>query len=320
MGLIRPDPAKLDPHYLLYYFLSPEFQDLIRARTIAGSTVERILIQEVPSFPILIPTLAEQRAIARILGALDNKIELSRRMNRTLEAMAQALFKSWFVDFDPVTAKAAGLQPHGMNAETAALFPVRFHDSQLGSIPEAWKVGIISDLAQVTSGKRPGARSKIKSAEKSIPLFGSGGIMGYVSEPLYSSPTLVTGRVGTLGQIFRFSKPCWPSDNTLVTNAQIPHYHEFLYFQLLQVDFDSITRGSTQPLVTQSDLQAQKIVIAPETIIEAFHKITDSLLSRIDYNDNENSTLANIRDALLPRLLSGELRLRQAEKVLETIE
>jgi type I restriction enzyme S subunit len=111
MGLMRPNPAKLDSRFLLYYYLSRDFQEVIRERTIHGSTVERLALIEFPQFPLRIPPLAEQKAIAAVLGALDDKIELNRRMNATLEAMARALFQSWFVDFDPVRAKLDGRQP-----------------------------------------------------------------------------------------------------------------------------------------------------------------------------------------------------------------
>ncbi|MBZ0288727.1 MAG: restriction endonuclease subunit S, partial [Anaerolineae bacterium] len=126
MALMRPDTSKVDPNFLLFAYLSPEFQDTIRERTIHGSTVDRIGLIEFPSFPIRVPPLSEQRAIANILGSLDDKIEVNRRMNATLEATARALFKSWFVDFDPVHYKARGEQPPGMDAETAALFPDSF--------------------------------------------------------------------------------------------------------------------------------------------------------------------------------------------------
>ncbi len=106
MGLLRPDKNKVDPRYLLFAFLGPDFQQEIKKRTIYGATVERIALRELPEFPIRLPPLPEQRAIAHILGTLDDKIELNRQMNRTLEAMAQALFKSWFIDFDPVVVNA----------------------------------------------------------------------------------------------------------------------------------------------------------------------------------------------------------------------
>ncbi len=138
MALMRPHPEKVDGRFLLFAFLGPLFQDVLRSRTIHGSTVDRIPLTDFPSFPIKVPSLPEQRAIAHILGSLDDKIELNRRLNQTLEEIARALFTSWFVRFDPVRAKAAGRQPEGMDAETAALFPSEFEESALGPFPKGW--------------------------------------------------------------------------------------------------------------------------------------------------------------------------------------
>jgi type I restriction enzyme S subunit len=135
MGLLRARNGEMDERFLLYAYLGPQFQETLRARTVPGSTVDRIPLIDMPQFPMLVPTdLDEQRAIAHILGTLDDKIELNRRMNETLEAMARALFKSWFVDFDPVLAKAAGRDP-GLPKPIADLFPDSFEDSELGEIP-----------------------------------------------------------------------------------------------------------------------------------------------------------------------------------------
>jgi type I restriction enzyme S subunit len=146
MGLLRALPGKVDNRFLLYAYLGPRFQATLHSRTIHGSTVDRIPLIDMPSFPIEVPRdIDEQRAIAHILGALDDKIELNRRMNETLEAMARALFKSWFVDFDPVRAKAEGCDP-GLPKPIADLFPNRCEDSEMGEIPEGWEAKTWRDL------------------------------------------------------------------------------------------------------------------------------------------------------------------------------
>jgi type I restriction enzyme S subunit len=152
MGLLRPDTSKVDPQFLLYAYLGPEFQHTIDARTVYGSTVNRILLTEMPSFPISIPSLAEQQTIVRTLSTLDNKIELNRRMNQTLEAIARAIFKSWFVNFDPVRAKMEGRQPVGMDAATAALFPDRLVKSRLGEVPAGWRMEPIGTHVKAVKG------------------------------------------------------------------------------------------------------------------------------------------------------------------------
>ncbi|MGH2362939.1 MAG: restriction endonuclease subunit S, partial [bacterium] len=151
MVLLRPSPARVHHRYLRYWLNSPftathvyGFRD--------GTVAERLNLPTIRALPVLLPPLPVQEQTARVLGALDDKIELNRQMNQTLEAMAQALFKSWFVDFDPVAAKATGRQPFGMDADTAALFPERFVDSDLGPIPIGWRIASVYEIANVVYG------------------------------------------------------------------------------------------------------------------------------------------------------------------------
>ncbi len=317
MALMRPDMAKVDPRFLLYAYLGPEFQETIRERTVHGSTVDRIPLIEFPDYPLKIPSLAEQRAIARILGSLDDKIELNRRMNETLEALARAIFKSWFVDFDPVRAKAEGREPASMDAETAAHFPDSFKETEMGRVPRGWQVGSIRDIAAVSSGKRQEKRENDPNEKAIIPLYGGGGPMAYVDMSLFKEPIILTGRVGTLGKVFRITFPCWPSDNTLILLSKRKELFEYLYFQVKSIDFDSLNRGSTQPLVTQKDLLRQEIIIPRDPIIEKFHNMCKLLFNLIDSNTLESKTLVNMRDILLPKLLSGKVRMMCAENTLE---
>jgi len=284
----------------------------------AGSGVPTLNRNHIHPLPVKVPSdVAEQRAIAHILGLLDDKIELNRRMNRTLEEMARAIFKSWFVDFDPVRAKAAGQQPPGLKPEIASLFPDSFEDSELGEIPRGWRVLPIGELAEVSSGKRPNARFAERTDEASVPLWGGNGPMAFVRKALFDEPVLLTGRVGTLGSVFRITEPCWPSDNTLVLQATEPSVFQYLFLQLHQVNFTSLNRGSTQPLLTQTDLKAQRLVVSTKSILETFSRIADSMYCRFDESTAEILTLVAIRDTLLPKLISSELRLPDAERITE---
>ena len=243
----------------VYYNLSTRKEEI---RAAAGGSAQPILNKSAfGQLDILLPPLPEQRAIAHILGTLDDKIELNRRMNETLEAMSRALFKSWFVDFDPVRAKMEGRDP-GLPKHLADLFPDRLVGSELVPIPEGWEVGAVEDLAEVSSGKRPGVRYAEASDLAQVPLWGGNGPMAFVPEPLVEYPILLTGRVGTLGSIFRITSPCWPSDNTLIFKVKDKRAFEFLFFQLKRIDFTSLNRGSTQPLVTQTNLKAQIILLS----------------------------------------------------------
>lgn len=280
-----------------------------------GSTFPNVSASQLADLPW--PSLAdnEQQAIACILGALDDKIELSRRMNLTLEETARAIFKSWFVGFDPVRAKAAGRQPPGLKPEIAALFPDSFEDSELGEIPKGWMVGCVDDLAYVSSGKRPNARFAEPSDDAAIPLWGGNGPMAFVREALFVTPILLTGRVGTLGSVFRITTACWPSDNTLILQARATDAYEYLFFQLQNIDFASLNRGSTQPLLTQTDLKMRRLVIPGNPALEVFSRIANALFCRFDESVIETRTLAALRDTLLPKLISGELRVPDAERI-----
>ncbi len=151
IALLRPGPS-LDSFFLRYYFEMPSIVRMLKEGYVSGSVVPRVILQDFKRAPIVLPPLSEQRAIAHILSTLDDKIELNRRMNETLEDIARALFKSWFIDFDPVRAKAEGRQPFGMNEETASLFPSEFEDSELGEIPKGWMVKPLDEVADFLNG------------------------------------------------------------------------------------------------------------------------------------------------------------------------
>ena len=310
--------SEADGKWLYYYLRTKTAQKSIKEQS-RGTTQQYIPLEALRDFPILVADdPAEQRAIAHVLGTLDDKIELNRRMNETLEAMARALFKSWFIDFDPVRAKMAGRDP-GLPQDLADLFPDRLVDSELGPIPEGWEVKTIEDLAEVSSGKRPGVRYAETSDLAQVPLWGGNGPMGFVPEPLVEYPILLTGRVGTLGSIFRITSPCWPSDNTLILTVKDKRAFEFLFFQLKRIDFTSLNVGSTQPLVTQTNLKTQLLCFPPANVLERFHTFAEISYARLDESNSESRFLAALRDVLLPKLIAGEIRVRDAETFLEQV-
>ena len=299
------DFNELDPWCLSYWLKSTEGQHALSSVMI-GSAQKALTIDSLRKLSVELPPLAEQKAIAAVLGALDDKIELNRRMNATLEAMARALFQSWFVDFDPVRAKLDGRKPIGLDETTAALFPDSFQESSLGPIPHGWRAAHLEEIASVGSGKRPEGRCDVLSTECNIPLYGGGGRMGYVPSALFEKPILFTGRVGTLGLIFRTAEPSWPSDNTLIVEAQAGHF-DFTYFVLKGFDLVTLNRGSTQPLLTQTDLKRQTFVLPTKDVVKAFANFSEPIFRQIVFNERESRTLATLRDTLLPKLLSGGL-------------
>lgn len=275
----------IDSEYLYYYLKSPFGQQNISRGTV-GAVQAKLPIKNIQEFSINCPKLvSDQRRIASILSSLDRKIELNNKINADLEEMAQAIFKNWFVDFEPFKGG-------------------KFVDSELGMIPEGWKVGCLGDIAEITSGKRPPKKSKDKTKELFIPLIGASDIMGFTSDVLYERPILVIGRVGTHGVVQRFQEKCWPSDNTLVIESS---YYNYVYQLLKGIDYSAINRGSTQPLITQTDVKNTDVIIAPENVLKEYESITSTLFSKHRANIKENSRLSLLRDTLLPRLMSGEL-------------
>ena len=270
-----------DPKFLYYLCQTMPF-----ANFGGGSAVPTLNRNHIHPLETKIPVKVEdQRRIASILSSLDQKIELNNKINADLEEMAQAIFKNWFVDFEPFKDG-------------------KFVDSELGMIPEGWKVGCLGDIAEITSGKRPPKKSKDKTKELFIPLIGASDIMGFTSDVLYERPILVIGRVGTHGVVQRFQEKCWPSDNTLVIESR---YYNYVYQLLKGIDYSAINRGSTQPLITQTDVKNTDVIIAPENVLKEYESITSTLFSKHRANIKENSRLSLLRDTLLPRLMSGEL-------------
>lgn len=265
---------KEDFDNLFIYYLLKANIDYLKSQA-SGSTFAELSGSTLKKLKFILPPLPEQRAIADVLSTLDDKIELNCRMNQTLESLAQTLFKHMFID----------------NPDRAG-----------------WEERTIKDFAIVTSGLRPEKREKEKNQEFQIPIFGGGGVMAYTNRPLYSSPILLTGRVGTLGKIFRISNPIWASDNTLVFMFNNPFVFEYVYFSLLEFDFVAINRGSTQPLVTQSDIQKIRLCEPPINLLQEFHHTVSKLFALQDSNIQEIETLAELRDTLLPKLMSGQIR------------
>lgn len=314
------DRTKADPRFVYYVFSGPTKQSEIIENGI-GSSVPGFNLGQLRKHSFRLPPLEEQQAIADLLDIFSNRIALLRETNATLEAIAQALFKSWFVDFDPVHARARGEMPAGLAPDVAALFPDSLEESELGRVPKGWRIGMLSDLCSISSGKRPPERSDDLTVECNIPLYGGAGLMGYTSASLFDSPRIVTGRVGTLGKVHVAYPPFWASDNVLVLTPIDNSMFAFSLHWMRSIDVHALNRGSTQPLLTQKDLGAQLGVIPSPEVFAEFEATVSMLYEQIRDQGEQAKTLATLRDALLPRLISGQLRLPEAEAmVLEAQE
>lgn len=315
-----------DPHFASYLLRTVDFQSCSDKSSVPG--VNR---NDLHRIPVLLPLLAEQKAIAAVLGALDDKIELNRRMNATLEAMARALFQSWFVDFDPVRAKMEGREPGGMDAETAALFPDGFEESELGPIPRGWEVKTADEVSTVGIGKTPPRMERHWFSENpadvpwmSIRDLGSAGVfISHTSEFLTAEAvekfrvkripdnTVVLSFKLTMGRVAI-------TDGEKLSNEAIAHFRlnpettfgsAYLYCYLKGFGYDQL--GSTSSIATaiNSDMvRGMRVLVPPKGIAEAFERTVKPLFTQMKNIHKQSRTLATLRDTLLPKLLSGELR------------
>lgn len=340
MGLLRILRGKADPRFVLYSYLGPFFQDVIRQRTIHGSTVDRIPLIEMATFPFLLPPIHEQQAIARILGVLDDKIELNRRMNETLEAIARALFKSWFIDFDPVRAKMAGRAPAGMDAATAALFPATLDESGAWPIPTGWTVERVQDVIEALfdGPHATPPESKTGSVFLGIRNFKPASLdltdVRRISDEDWPRWTKrVTPRTGDIvftyeatlgyfGMIPSGLRCCLGRRTALIRPSPGNNNRYFLFHWFTAPVFQGFLQahknpGSTVDRILLSDFPGYPVLAAPPLLIVRFESLASPLWDRIHAGLAEIATLTELRDLLLPKLLSGELRVRDAERAVE---
>jgi type I restriction enzyme S subunit len=268
---------------------------------------------------VRIPPLQEQRAIAHILGTLDDKIELNRRMSETLEAMARALFKAWFVDFEPVRAKMEGRWRRGQSlpglpAHLYDLFPDRLVDSELGEIPEGWKIGTLGDLVELAYGKALREKDRMPGP---VPVYGSNGQVGWHNKAMVKGPGIVIGRKGNPGTVTWVPTDFFPIDTTfyVVPKSMCRSLH-FLYYVLSEHDLPSLAADSAVPGLNRSFVYSNQQIIPPSGVLEAFDMIVKPYFDRKYQDERESCTLAALRDALLPKLIRGEIRVKDAERFL----
>jgi len=304
---------------------------------LTGSTMPKLTQASLNRIPVIAPPLPHQKAIAHILGTLDDKIELNRRMNQTLEEMARALFKSWFVDFDPVRAKSEGRDPVGMDGETASLFPDGFEDSELGPIPRGWTVTALSTVVELFSGGTPKRAIEeywggdvlwfsVKDAPLPSDVFviqtdeqiTERGVDDSAAKVLPVGATIVTAR-GTVGKLALVGAPMAMNQSCYGVRSRHTGLDYFNYFRLQRAVYELQRRshGSVFDTITRSTFDSVKIVEPPIATGRSFDIGVRQLLHQIKLNLFQNSTLTALRDALLPKLLSGELRIDDPERFLE---
>lgn len=320
VSIIRPDRRECDPGYLLSVLTHPATKGYIESFNSGGSR-RAITKGHIESFEIPLPPLGEQKAIAAVLGALDDKIELNRRMGATLEAMARALFQSWFMDFDPVRAKLDARPPAGLDPATAALFPEHFEETALGHTPKGWEVRSLDKTAHYLNGlalqKYPPGDGPTFPVIK-IAQLRKGDSVGadrcntdlppaYIvqdGDVLFSwsgslEVELWCGGTGALNQhLFK------------VTSPEFPKWFYYLWtlYHLDEFRLIAADKATTMGHIQRGHLTAAKVLIPPRQLLDAMTRTMSPLINQIIANRTQSRTLATLRNTLLPKLLSGELR------------
>ncbi len=323
--LLRLTDAEIDPRYLSFYLSAEETIVWLKQHAV-GAVMPNLNATILSRLPIVLPALAEQRAIARVLGDLDDKIELNRRMNATLEAMAQALFQSWFVDFEPVRTKAAGLAPEGLDAATASLFPSDFVDSPLGEVPCGWRSTPLSLAIDINPSRvlAKGAlapyldmanmpTTSARALEVTTREFGSG-MKFSDGDTLVAriTPCLENGKtcyVDFLGD----GVVGWGSTEYIVLRPRAPLPACFAYFIARTRAFrdfaiTNMTGTSGRQRVPADCFEKFEVIVPSPEIAQEFGRRVSSILTTMKVHDLEARSLAALRDDLMPQLLSGDLR------------
>jgi type I restriction enzyme S subunit len=303
--------SSLRPRFLCYWVNS------IAAHHIASHTVgavqQHFNVGAAKTMQVAAPSLRDQDAVISVLGSLDDRIALLRETNATLEAIAQALFKSWFVDFDPVRAKQHGLAPVGMDEATAALFPDGFDESALGLVPKGWPIKTLQDLLVLQRGFDLPAQDRVPG---DFPIIAASGPSGTHADGMAKGPGVVTGRSGVLGRVFLELDDYWPLNTTLWVKEFRGATACYAYEVLRLLDGKAFNAGSAVPTLNRNHIHGLPYVIPPLGCVEAYEVLAIRLHQRARLNAQQAQTLAALRDTLLPRLISGQIRLAPAQEAI----
>lgn len=264
-----------DNDFYYYWLSSPAGQGMLQS-IVTGSAQPKFNKTNFRSMAIPVPPLSEQKKIAAILSSLDDKIETNRKINARLEELAQALFKSWFIDFEPFG----------------------------GKMPKEWEECNLGDILIVKYGK-----DHKNLGDGQVPVYGSGGIMRYADKSLYDKESVLIPRKGSLNNLFYVDTPFWSVDTMFFTEMKKSDIAKYIFLYLKQLDFISMNCGSAIPSMTTNILNSLKITLPPDDILTEFEKVIKPVFLKIKQSFAESSRLTELRDTLLPKLMSGEIKL-----------
>ena len=335
--LLRVDHDVIDPFFLAAVLATDDAYDWLRAHAV-GAVMPNLNTGIISQFVVPVPELSDQREVAATVQALVRRIESLRQTNATLESIAQALFKSWFVDFDAVRAKAEGREPQGMDAATAALFPSEFEESALGLIPKGWTVVEVGQSADCVGGGTPSTKEAAYwepavyhwATPKDLSGLGSPVLLGTerclspaglakVSSGLLPAGTLLMSSRAPIGYLAIAQIPVAVNQGFIAIRPGGLLPPVYLYFWC-QTNMDAIKQkanGSTFMEISKAAFRPIPLALPPEEVVMRFADVAGALFARIAEGERHRAQLAEIRDALLPRLISGKLRLPEAKQLLE---
>ena len=278
-----------DSKFVYYLSVCPEIRNVAIKSMVGSSGRQRVQQDVLENYSMFLPSLPTQQKIANILSSLDDKIEVNRRINEQLEELAQALFKSWFVDFEPFKDG-------------------EFMESELGMIPEGWRVGTLGELIEIKYGKD---HKKLNDGD--IPVYGSGGIMRYVDKSLFEGESVLIPRKGTLNNVMYVNRDFWTVDTMFFSKMKVLNIAIFVYLFLSKKDLASMNSGSAVPSMTVDILNRIPLVIPNDKVFEDYNNIVSSLFAQMSNNSKEITHLTTLRDTLLPKLMSGEIDVNEVE-------
>ena len=337
VAIIRPDPQKLDPRFLRYALVTPELQAKLLSWAGSGGTRNALTKSMIESLSVAAPQeVCEQRAIARVLGTLDDKIELNRRMNETLEAMARALFKSWFVDFEPVRAKMEG-RDTGLPGHIADLFPADLDDEPK---PQGWQVSEIGREVRAVGGATPNTKeasywrrgrrhwatpkdlaglpfpvlldTRRKITDAGLRRIGSG---------LLPVGTVLLSSRAPIGYLAITEVPTAVNQGfiAMICENRLPNVFVLFWLEQHLDHIKAVAGGSTFAEISKKAFRPIPVVVPSKPVLDAYERNVRPLHEQVVANARESATLADIRDTLLPKLISGEIRAPQVEKLVEAV-
>lgn len=328
IGFVKQKDNSTDLKYLSYLLRMPDYRRWV-VGSATGSTVKHTSPSRIQAHKFPIPPLPEQKAIAQVLAGFDDKIELNRRMNATLEAMAQTLFRAWFVDFEPVKAKAARVAPVGLDAETAALFPSELVASTCGMIPQGWEVSTIGEETRVVGGGTPSTKNPdfwnegsfawatpkdlsnlecpvLLDTERKISQMG----LENISSGLLPKGTVLLSSRAPIGYLAISETPVAINQGfiAMVCEAKLSNYYTLLWARDNLAIIQSRANGSTFQEISKANFRPLPILVPPSALLNSFQSQIEPVYRSISANLRESRTLAQLRDSLLPRLIAGQLR------------